>query len=159
MLAGARRAGGPVHGDVQLVDAGQTAGEVAGEQAAQPRRHRRADDDGRPGEPGVVVEVEQGAHVVDGAGRGHDVDPAAHESPAALGMGPPPARTTTGASTSGSDEPVALLGDPAQPVGHHATADDDRRSATVIARTGRSAASRRAAVACRRGRAPGGRRR
>ena len=47
MLAGARRAGRAVHGDVQLVDAGETAGEVAGEQPAQaratpPRRRRRS---------------------------------------------------------------------------------------------------------------------
>ncbi len=138
MFTGARRTGGPVDGDVQFVDAGQTAGEVAGEQPAQSRRHRRADDDGRPGEPGVVVEVEQGAHVVDGAGRGHDVDPAANQFAGRIGV-----RAATGEDDDRrldvrADQPVALLGDPPQPVGHDATADEADGHGRRSHRSGRS---------------------
>ena len=124
VFTGARRASRAVHGDVQFVDAGQTAGEMAGEQPAQPRRHGRADDDGHPGEPGVVVEVEQRADVVDRARRGHDVDPAG----ARILRRHRRATRRTEHDDRGLDvrahEPVALVGDPPQPVGYYATADE-----------------------------------
>lgn len=75
VLTRARRPGGPVHRDVQLVAAVETTGEGARDESAQARRHGGADDERRPTFAGGRVEVEQVAHVVDRSAGGHHVGP------------------------------------------------------------------------------------